>query len=71
MKTKNAMRVDKFRKSKGNDIQKKRYHVLRKKYGIESIQANKMKCWSVNRIIDYLRANKITPLKRYKAVDVS
>jgi len=69
MATKNAIRVDRHRKLKGNDTQKEKYHKLRSKYDIDSLQANKMKCWSTDRILDYLAEHKIAPLKTLKEAD--
>lgn len=65
MKSKNALRVAKFRKSKGNGFQKNKYHKLRSKYGIDVSQANKMKFWSVDRIKQYLKDNNIKPTEEY------
>lgn len=69
MTTKNSLRVAKHRHLIGNETQKEKYRKLRDKFGIESTQANTMKFWSVERILDYLQTNKIYPLKTLKEVD--
>lgn len=66
MVTKNALRVERFRQLRGNLNYKEKYEILRKKYGINSVLANKMKFWSPDRIIDYLYDNDIKPLKTFK-----
>ena len=65
MKTKNHLRVDKFRKLGGNTNYSEKYHALRSKYDIEPKQANIMKYWSVNKIKIYLEENKIFPTEDY------
>jgi len=66
MTTKNAIRVVRFRQLKGNLNYREKYTILRKKYNIGSILANKMKFWSPERIIDYLYDNDIKPVKTFK-----
>lgn len=66
MATKNAMRVVRFRHKKGNLTYKEKYDMLRKKYGLESVLANKLKFWSTDNIIDYLYDNNIKPLQTYR-----
>ena len=67
--TKNALRVQKHRTLKGNTTHKEKYKVLRDKYGIGSVLANKLKFWSPERIIDYLNDNEIYPLSNLKEAD--
>ena len=69
MTSKNALRVMKFRKLGGYVTDKEKYHILRNKYNIKSDEANKMKFWSVDRIIKHLRDNNIMPVKTLKEVD--
>ena len=66
MTSKNTERVDRFRQLRGNLNYKEKYDVLRKKYDIPSVEANKMKFWSTDRIIDYLYNNDIKPLKSFR-----
>ena len=60
--SKNSIRVSRFNKTKGYELQKKKYHILRKKYGIGSVRANNMKYWGRERILDYLQCNNIRPI---------
>ncbi len=53
-KTKNHMRVDKYRQLKGLNKFREKYHILTFKYDIAPRQADKMKHWSVDRIIEYI-----------------
>lgn len=66
MVTKNAIRVERFRQLRGNLNYKEKYTVLRDKYKINSVLANKMKFWSIERIIDDLYAKDIKPVKTYR-----
>ena len=66
MPSKNTERVDRFRQLKGNLNYKEKYDVLRKKYNIPSVEANKMKFWSVTNIIDHLYENNIKPVKSFR-----
>ena len=54
MSTKNAIRVQRFRELRGNKKLKELYHLIRNVYNINSVQANKMKFWSADRIVKYL-----------------
>lgn len=65
MINKNVLRVEKFRKSKGHSILKKKYHKLRFKYDIASKQSNIMKFWSIVEIKKYLKNNNIHPTEEY------
>ena len=67
--TKNALRVQKHKTLKGNQTHIEKYRVLRNKYGLGSVLANKMKFWSPERIIDYLNDNEIYPLSNLKEAD--
>ena len=69
MSTKNALRVTKYNKKGGYKTKQEKYRILRDKYGIDSGQANNMKFWSVDRIIDYLAVHNIKPKKSLKEVD--
>ena len=66
MVTKNALRVERYRQLRGNLNYKEKYDMLRNKYGIKSVLANKMKFWSTDRIITYLYSNDIKPLDTYR-----
>ena len=66
MSSKNAIRVERFRQLRGNLNYKEKYTVLREKYKINSVLANKMKFWSTERIIDYLYTNDIKPVKTFR-----
>lgn len=62
-RTQNAIRVARHKKLKGNDKNKRKYHILREKYGIKSVKANEMKYWGREKILDYLQCNRIYPIK--------
>lgn len=65
MASKNAIRVNRFRKIKGHDILRNKYHRLRFKYNISVIQSNIMKFWSVDKIRIYIEENNLKPTKEY------
>lgn len=53
----NKERVDKWRKRTGNERHKSIYSILTNRYGVPSRQAQKMKSWGKERIVDYLDTN--------------
>ena len=69
MSSKNAIRVQRHRLLKGNQTHIEKYTVLRTKYGVDSRLANKMKFWSVDRILNELERLNIRPLKSLKEAD--
>jgi len=69
MTTANAKRVIKYRKTKGNALYSETYHKLRTKYNIPSVQANKMKTWSYDKIILYLEEHNIEVVDNLKVAD--
>ena len=69
MPTKNALRVHKHRLLKGNQTHKEKYRVLRDKYDLDSVLANKMKFWSPERILKELNHLEIYPVKDLKEAD--
>ena len=54
MSSKNAIRVQRFRELRGNATLKEKYKLIRSMFNISSVQANKMKFWSSDKIINYL-----------------
>ena len=61
-------RVDEWRKKGGNNHRSLIYDILRKKYGLSAVEANKLKFKSPTTIKEYLRDNDIIQLPLYEGV---